>query len=526
MTKQTLKNIGLTLASSLLLIASWPPSSLNFLLFIAFVPVMIVIFEQKKVLHAVLYFYFSFQLFLLEMFFSLFTSEPYLVALILGLILVPIFWSIPFILSLFIQKKYGIAPALILFPFFYVCQEVAQYHWDFAMTWFHLGVGLSNSSYLLGIYPFLGQEGGTLLIVTANVCVYYLYLKFNQKQLKLFNAVPLVILILVVAGSNFIIPDTGKKETIKVAIFQPDKEKLEGIKDNLTGQIDLLESALKKSKFIESDLLICTESYFQDMKKYPLIVNSLEKHPAILRLMEISAKYQTPILSGATLVELFSSHKPPTLSAKLKEKGVYFDIYNGSIFITPNNKVSWRTKQKLVPFAESAPFYKLFNSLEKNNLWPSRYDKTYGTVAFDGPYNYGKLKIAPAICFESTFPHVISSYIKEKTNLITVLSTGWASSEKLQKQQEDGILINAKSFGKSIVFATLNQKSVITDDEGIKKFSTQQIDVQSIAINSNHTTYTYLSRYSWIWIFISIFMTIQLVILLEKNQPCKNSTPS
>ena len=515
MTKQTLKNIALTLTSSLLLIAAWPPSTLNFLLFIAFVPVMIVIFEQKKVFHAILYFYFAFQLFLLEMFFSLFTSGPHLTALMVGLILVPVFWSISFLLSFLVKRKYGVIPALILLPFFFVSHEVAQYYWDLSMTWFHLGVGLSNSPYLLGIYPYLGQEGGTVLIMAFNVSVYHIYHKTKCNQFNVKNAIPLILLILLVIISNAFNQKIKTTKTVEIAIFQPEKEKLRAIQDNLMSQIDLLETKIQTSEFKKADLIICPESYFRDMKKYPLVVNNLHSHPAILRLMEISQQYQTPILSGATLVQLYRSETHPTPSSKLKEPGVYFDIYNGSIFITPDKNISWRTKQKLVPFAEITPFYKGFNYLEKHGLWPTRYDRTFASVDSEDPYSYGKLKIAPIICFESSFPHIVSKYIQHKANLIVILSTEWSSSESLIQQHQDGIPILGKSFGKSLLFCTLNQKSLLLDDHNLEKkiFSNQEFEKKSIFLLDNRSYYFYFADSPWYWIVVNIIIILAFIKL-------------
>lgn len=517
MTKQILKNIGLTLASSLLLIASWPPSSLNFLLFIAFVPVMIVIFEQKKVLHVIAFFYLCFQFFLLEMHWPLLIEGNHVMPLVVGFFLVPLFWSVPLIFSFLIKKKYNLTIALLLLPFFYVSQEVAQYYWDFAVTWFHLGLGLSKNPYFLGIYPYLGQEGGSFLIIATNAGMYYVYHQYMQHKLQKLDLLPVLSISLILIISNIIKPKAINSGTADIAVFQPSSKQVEVNKDNLEAQINLLENALKESDFKKADLLVCAESYLFDMIKYPLIVNNLDQHSAIRRLMEISAKYQTPIFSGATLVRLYRSKYPPNASAKMKEPGVYFDIYNGSIFITPDNKVSWRTKQSLVPFVEIIPFHKFFNFLEKHHLWPTRYDRTYGTVAFEGPYKYGKLNVAPAICFESLFPQVMASYIQGEANLQVVLSTNWTESESLLMQQQDGMLVDARSFGIPLVFATLDQSSSITSSEGLSFFAQKTLDIKTIILSDTSSLYLKIAKYPWYWCILTLFITFTMFIIHNNN---------
>lgn len=511
------RNLLLAVISSILLIAAWPPSELNFLLFIAFVPILILVYEQKKTIHGFLWFYMSFQLFITGMHIPMLSNGEHLLPILFGILIVPIFWSIPIALSMLVKKKMGLSFAMILFPLFFVCQEVAQYYWDFSVTWFHLGLGLSNSPYAMGIYPFFGQEGGTVLILAANLSVYVIYIAWQQKSLKGAHFTPIGITILVVVIFNLVDLNAHKPFSVDVAVFQPDKAQMESNKNNLNAQIDLLENSLKDVHFKGADLLICSESYLADMIKHPLVVNYLESHDAVKRLSGLSIKYKTPILSGATFVELFASDTPPTLSAKEKEPGVYYDIYNGSIFITPDAKLSWRSKQTLVPFAEVIPFYKVFNMLEGIGLWPNRYDKTYASASFQGAYIYNRIRIAPAICFESLFPNVLASYVQKKANLMVIMSSKWTSAERLLEQQQDGMSINVRSFGMPLIYATTDLESSITTKKEQKKFSNSVLDVKSIQLTDTSSFYSKYASQQWHWFIITGLFIFVLWILDSKK---------
>lgn len=509
-------NIALSLSTTLLLILAWPPSSLNFILLFAFVPFFIVAFDEDSIYKVFLYFYFSIQLFLLEMHLPLLIEGRHVMPLVVGLIFVPAFWSCPLIVSVLVKRKYGLEAAMIIFPFLYISQEIGQYYWDFAVTWFHLGLGLSKTPFLLGINPYLGQEGGTFLVLLANVSFYYLYVQYRENKLRKVHFIPISSFLLMVLVFNFLEPKTETKEKVDIAIFQPSSEENLAVEDDLRAQYELLENAIVQSGFQKADLLICPESYFFDMKKYPLVVNNLKQHLAIKKLMELSQKYQTPIFSGAILVEFYYTKDPPTASAKKREQGDYFDIYNGSIFITPDGEVSWRTKQSLVPFTEIIPFHSFFNFLEENGLWPSRFIDTYGVVEFEGPYEYGNLKIAPAICFESLFPHVMASYIQQKANLQVVLSTDWTESQSLNQQQQDGMLVDVYSFGRPLVFATLNQKSTITNIDGQVSFSNKTFDVKSVDINISSGYYTMVGMKPWYWIILTLIVIFGITFFVKK----------
>lgn len=514
--KPIARNIALSACTTLLLIFAWPPSGLNFLLLIAFVPLYIAAFDENSLYRIFLYFYFSLQFFLLEMHLPLLIEGRHVMPLVVGFIFVPAFWSCPLIVSVIVKRKYGLEAALIIFPFLYISQEIGQYYWDFAVTWFHLGLGLSKTPFLLGINPYFGQEGGTFLILLANAGIYYVYVQYREKKLRKRHFLPLSFFFVLVLAFYFLKPGAGTSEKVDVAIFQPSSKDNLAVKDDLKAQYELLENAIVRSGFKKADLLICPESYFFDMKKYPLVVNNLKEHLAIKKLMELSEKYQTPIFAGATLVEFYYTKKPPTASAKKRAQGDYFDIYNGSIFITPDGEVSWRTKQSLVPFTEIIPFHAFFNFLEENGLWPSRYIDTYGIVEFEGPYEYGNLKIAPAICFESLFPHVMASYIQQKANLQIVLSTDWTDSKSLNQQQQDGMLVDVYSFGRPLVFATLNQKSTITNTNGQVLFSKNTFDVKSVDINISSGYYTRIGLKPWYWIILTLVVIFGVILFCKK----------
>ena len=130
MKKNTIRNILFSLLSSVLLFVAWPPSDFNFILLFAFVPVLMAVFEQKKTRKAFLYFYFSFQLFLILIHSPLLIEGDYFIPLSIGLVFIPVIWSIPVVIAHKIAKYRGLSTSLFLFPFIYLSQEVLQYYWD------------------------------------------------------------------------------------------------------------------------------------------------------------------------------------------------------------------------------------------------------------------------------------------------------------------------------------------------------------------------------------------------------------
>lgn len=448
------------------------------------------------------------------MYAPLLLTGDYTAAIITAFLFGPVFWALPVIIPHIVSKKYGLNSALILFPFFYLSQEILQFYLDFGITYVHLGFGLANNSIFLGIHPYLGLEGGSLLVLGFNVSLVFLYTRVKSNGFKFNYLIPTFVFVLVIVGTYFFQPSLEKIQTVNVAVFQPNKTDVDGIENNLVKKIDLLENELKKNQNKKIDLIICSESYLMDMEKHPLVVNDIESHFAMKRLMSLSSQYDVIIFSGATLVQLFKTKKPPTASAKKMtgRTGVYFDIYNGSVFITPDQKVSWRTKQRLVPFSESIPFYAFFNYLEEKGWWPERIEKTYGIVPFEGPFEYKDLSIAPIICFESAFPSTIQSLIQDRANLVVILSTTWTDSEWIREQQQDAMPVIQRSFGKTLIYATLDQESSVIDQSGGRRLSSKIFEVKSIDLFDASSTYTSLASRPWIWWLVNFALFVALYL--------------
>ncbi|MFY0652959.1 MAG: hypothetical protein JXQ96_13035 [Cyclobacteriaceae bacterium] len=513
--KGRLKFIVSILLSALLFALGWPPSKFNFLLFVAFVPALILAFEQQKTRTAFFIFFFTILSMGLMLYGSLLLAGEYVFPIIVGFLIAPALWSLSIIIPHKVSKKHGLNYGLMLFPFFYLSQEILHYYLHFGITYSHLGFGLVNNPIFLGVYPYLGLEGGSFMVIGLNTSLVFFYMNAKKSGLKFKYSIPTGILLLIILISAFVQPPLRKIRSLNVAIFQPDKQVVDSIEDNLEKKIDLLEVELKNNLKPKIDLIICPESYMMDMKKNPLVVNTLGEHKSVQRLSTLCRQNNLSILSGAILVKLFRAGKPPTSSAKKmpSKKGVYFDIYNGSVFVTPDGKVSWRSKQRLLPFSESIPFYEVINFLEGIGLWPKRIGKTYGIVPFEGPFEYQDICIAPMICYESSFPSTIQGLIQHKANLAVVLSTTWTDSDWMRQQHQDAMPAIQRSFGKTVIYSTLDQESSVVDHFGRKKHSDKSFEVKSINLYDSAGFYPNLASKPWIWVLLNLILLVGVFVI-------------
>ncbi|MBD79553.1 MAG: hypothetical protein CL840_11600 [Crocinitomicaceae bacterium] len=520
MVKLLRSNWFLSILCALLLKLSWIPADVSFLFFVAFIPLLHLLVKQKRVLHSFLYSFLTFFLILLLLHidFLQYVEGKKILWVALAFLVIPFFWSIPSFVFSYVRIKRGIKSALLVFPFLFVAQEVFQYYWEFPVTWFHLGYGISNSNWLTAGYPYYGSEGGSFLIIGINCCFYYLWAgkKAESKYWKRLS--PLVLLVALLIGPLFFrIPGKQGKE-IKIGMFQPSHELMDSIGENVDAQVSLLESIYVDSLKGSLDLLICPESFLVEVENNPIFTNSIDRNKVIQRLKNLSTKIDAPILSGAILIKLYNSKDYPTPSAKKKEEGVYYDIINGSVFITPNGKVDWKSKQWLVPMYEAIPFHGLINSLSDIFGAEVRFNNTYGVVPTSRGYKYKDLNIAAPICYESLFPNLVSSYVRRSTNLIVILSTYWTRSEVLKQGYTNHSKMTAKSFQKSIAFAALDEESAIINQNGnVIRSNGELFWIQYINLSAGVTTYALISRWLWVWITIS-FIVLFVILMRKKGE--------
>jgi len=518
--------LSLSALSGILMAVSWPPSGLNFLLLFALVPLMLVFFNSTTAKSALLNSYLTYAIFstYTMSWFSLITDDPAALFLIyMAHIFIPLTQSIPWILAFWVNKKKGLLWSLMSLPFFYLSYEIFHYHWDLTYTWLHLGLGLSNSPYLLKLYPFIGQEGGTFYILLVNALIALSLFIRGKRKSRFASLIMIPVLLLL----PIILPASKKErstESLKVAIYQPTTAyDLTITNETIDENYSALENVVQNIDSGEVDLLICPEGYFKNYHNNPIIINNPFRHSVIQKLLKLSKRKGCAIITGVIAVKLYYTDEAPTVSAKFKKEGIFYDTYNAVMLIEPNGQIQWRSKVRLVPFAERVPFLAFFKSLEVLHV---DFNQSKGSYDFEhdpSPFTYKNAIIAPLVCYESLYPDVTSLFLDRKANIIMEFSNeNWTKEvNKGQIQHENYAKVNAIQFGRDYLRSTFNHGSaVFTPDLSQFEFSNNTADLAltTVNLNSNKTFYT-KHRSLWKYVFvISLALIIVTLWSLKYNK--------
>jgi len=507
----------LSALSGLIAVFAWPPSTWNFMLLFAFVPVIMAFYYSPNIKNALLNIFVCLFLFhsISMSWFSSITDQPLANALIyFAYLLIPFGQTLPWLLSYWVMRKKGIGIAFFALPFFCLSYEIFHYHWDLSYTWMHLGLGFSESPYFLKLYPYMGQEGGSFFIYLSNLLLATIFLTQSGKKRIMASGILILLLVL-----PLLIPKGQSQkstDSIKIGVYQPSTDpKQIYTNETIDSNFNLLKTAVEERLDEKIDLLACPEGYFRNFHDNPIIFNNPFKHNIVQKLMQLSQEHDFGIITGVIVIQLYYVNDPPTVSALKKKDGLYYDTYNAAMLIEPNGNIQWRPKSRLVAFTERVPFLEIFKFLEVLHLDFTQSAGSYNYKKNSLPFTYKNMVIAPLICYESLYPGVTNGLLQRKSNIVMEFSNeNWSgTTNKGQQQHESYASVNAAQFGKNYVRSTFNKGSSVFFENGIDKYQRDTVEDDFIVLEADliegKTFYTNY-RNNWNYVF---FITIVLIFI-------------
>jgi apolipoprotein N-acyltransferase len=191
----------------------------------------------------------------------------------------------------------------------------------------------------------------------------------------------------------------GSKETVKLALIQPNIDQKDKMDPALVvPTFDLQEKMSYQAAREKPEIMVWPET-----SVFSYLLRDAVLFP---RLQQLARKTRAWLLIGTPYSD---------------EAG---RVYNSIVSLSPEGKVFSRyDKQHLVPFGEYLPFRQvLYPFLKKVGYYDQAFDFPPAAL----PVWAGKRKISPAVCFESTFPHLIRRMTsRDSAFILTVTNDAW-----------------------------------------------------------------------------------------------------
>lgn len=395
----------LAIFSTILLILAFPNFNLNYLAFVGFVPLFLVI-QNKSPKKAFLISYISGFLFYLGTLYWLYHVT------IGGLIVLCLYLALYFGIFGFIFSLCAMRYALCAMPLIWVFLEYIQAHLFSGFGWALLGYSQYKNLPLIQIADFSGVYGVSFVVMMVNVVLWKSVKAFSVERIAYRkNTIRYIVLILIlVYGYGFFRlnqEETGM-DRIKVSVIQgniPQEEKWDP--ENSEYILNRYASLTRDASKDDPDLIIWPETAFPGFLFIDKVLTD--------EVVDLTREINTPLLLGANTEEGLRS-------------------FNSAVLFSPEkDSVTKYDKMHLVPFGEYVPFsdsFPLLRRLVLGEFGEFTAGKEFKAFSLQPSLSRAKpretfnrnIKFASLICFEDIFPELAREFIKRGAQFLVVIT--------------------------------------------------------------------------------------------------------
>jgi len=421
------RNILLAILSGGLLTAAWPTWGIAPLVFIGFVPLLLledrIAHDEKGKL-----FWLSFLTFLLWNVATTWWVWNATPAAIAAWVLNALFMAIVFNVFHLTKKKVFNKPwgNFILIPY-WMAFELLTYLWAAKWPWLNLGNVFSSHHEWIQWYEYTGVAGGTLWILLVNIMIANIIQFFKSRETKpLFIniGVEAALLLLPIVFSTYIYKhyeDQGK-ETEVIVVQQncdPWNEQFDHqfdaqvIQNNINLSLPLVTP---NTRFVVSSESAIQEGIWLDKTQDARALNTL--HDYIQRFPQMAF-----IIGGTTYEWVPQGMEDDFPARQIGDSDKYYYCHNSALLIDADD-MQYRNKSQLTPGVEAIPEWMGFLKNFSITMGIAR-----GTLKTDPESKvmaFGDHKAGVAICYESAFGEYVGSFCKKGADLLFVITNdGW-----------------------------------------------------------------------------------------------------
>lgn len=531
-----LHKILLSLLSGLLLTAGWPERGFPFLLFLGFVPLLVVEYEQWKNRednHAsgiIPYILLSISVWVLLTTWWVYISTPIgIVATIL--VNTSLVGGAFLIFHITHRRLSGAAAGYTALIGYMLTAEFIHLRWDLNFPWLNLGNGFGAYPKLIQWYEYTGIFGGSLWILLVNILLFFfirdrIMHKICNREIALRMAATILLISVPMIISLVMYHQyTEKINPVDVVVVQPNvdpyNEQYE--LDPMVVTERMLALAAEKSDSL-TDFAVFPESAIQEY----VFEDRIESSPSINRIRKFNASYaRMNVITGISSRKIFLPGEPLSPSArKFSDTNRYYDSYNTALFIAHNGQLQKYHKSKLTPGVELMPYLDVFPFLKKFAIDLGGTTGSLGVNPDQTPFVISSnLKVAPCICYESVYGEFMNRFIQNGANVIFVITNdGWWGNTPGHRQHMLFSVIRAIETRRSIARSA---------NTGISCFINQRGDISQRTaywvpaairekINANDKVTFYVKNGDYIGrIFLlvaGLFMLLTISVSLRKKK--------
>ena len=543
------KNIFLSILSGLLLWIAWPPTPYStFLLFIGFVPMLVMIeniIKSDSTKKGKKIYWLTFLGFVIWNTLSIYwvynsiktigavVAVPIsLIPYTLGPFLMSTACWLYYRLRLITKRGWGLAGLVC----FWVGYEYLHQTWALNFPWMTLGNGFAVSHQWVQWYEYTGVYGGTIWIWIVNILAFLIYAGLAEKQAnktRLGLIVSFVLILILPISYSLYRYDTYKEAVnpSNIVVAQPNIDPYE--KQGTipaTQQLSILTQLSDSLGQKNTEFFIWPETAIPT----PVDEDRVRTNAYFLQAQDFLSKYKNGnILTGAETVKFYNSRKTSTANPADAQGNEFYDAFNAGINIENSAEVQFYHKSKLVPGVESMPFGNALSFLKPVFEHLGGATGTYGSQDEPGVfYSQSGIGVSPVICYETIWGEWIAESVHKGGQFIAIITNdGWWENTSGKDQHLDYAKLRAIETRRWVcrsantgISAFINQRGDIVQHT---KWWVKTALKQNINLSSDQTFYVvngdYLPKTGSL-LAIAVVLYILVAKVNERRKRVKTKT--
>ncbi len=475
---KTSSKILLSFISGLLLAAAWPEKGIPFLLFFAFVPLLIVEHFQWKNRDSnhssgiIPYIAITFFVWVSITTWWVYNSTPIgIVATVL--VNTSLVGGAFFLFHVSHRQFSSRALSYTALIAYILTAEYIHLRWDLNFPWLNLGNGFAAYPKWIQWYEYTGTFGGSLWLMLINSMIFFVVLDrfilklHTRKTLVLIGVTMLLIIVPLVISIVMYRSYEEKINPVNVVVVQPNI-------DPYNEQYELEPIVVTERMLMQASTLCDTNTHLvmfpeSALQEY-VFEDNFNSAASIFKIRTFLKDYPgMKVITGISSRKIFKSGEPLSQTArKFRDTLVYYDSYNTALLLAADSSIEKYHKSKLTPGVEQMPFIKYLPFIESLAI---DLGGTVGSLGVDKQQKAfqvnNDVKAAPVICYESVYGEFYNRFVQNGANIVCIITNdGWWGNTPGHRQHMLFSSIRAIETRRSIARSANTGISCFVDQRG------------------------------------------------------------